>query len=170
VAVEVVGLEVQQDGDARPQQLHVLQLEARQLGDDPFRRSDHAVERAEGEADVPRDGRTEHRAEERARRRLAVRPGHADERVREDPRRELRIAPHRNAARRRRRDERRLVRDAAALDERADAVEQREVAVVPERPVRLPHLDAPPPERVGGRAPLTGEPDDEHPLGDHRSR
>ena len=35
VAVEVVGLEVEQHGDARPELVDVLELEARELADDP---------------------------------------------------------------------------------------------------------------------------------------
>ena len=37
VAVEVVGLEVEQDGDARAERLDVLELERRELADDPAR-------------------------------------------------------------------------------------------------------------------------------------
>src|SRR5581483_9280269 len=95
---EVVGLDVEQDGDTRPQLVHVLELEARQLADDPAVGGEQPVERAQRPPDVAGDRRLaavrpEHRPEELARRRLAVRPGHAQERLLQDPEAELDLAP-----------------------------------------------------------------------------
>ena len=80
VTVEVVGLEVEQHRDVAGQLVHVLELERRQLADDPL----HRLERRQRRADVARhrdvaSRGTEDRAEQLGRRGLAVRPGDADE-------------------------------------------------------------------------------------------
>ena len=56
VAVEVVGLEVEQHRDAWAEAVNVLELKARQLADDPVVVSDRAVEAGERTADVAGDG------------------------------------------------------------------------------------------------------------------
>ena len=53
--VDVVGLDVEEDGDARPKLVDVLELEAGQLADHPVVRREESVERGERPADVPRD-------------------------------------------------------------------------------------------------------------------
>jgi hypothetical protein len=68
VAVEVIGLQVEEDADARPKRLDVLELEARELADDPHVGGRHPVERGERTADVSGNldrpsGDTEDRAE-----------------------------------------------------------------------------------------------------------
>src|SRR4051812_31067952 len=84
VAVEVGGLEGQEHGDLELQLVDVLELEGRELADDPrVVRRLHARQRT---PDVAGDrdrasGGTEDRAEELHGRRLAVRPGDADERA-----------------------------------------------------------------------------------------
>ena len=55
VAVEVVGLEVEQHGDARTERLDVLELERRELADDPGGRVAGADEADERSADVAGD-------------------------------------------------------------------------------------------------------------------
>src|SRR4029077_3482911 len=87
VTVQVVGLEVEEDANARLQQLDVLELEGRELADDPGVVGDRAYERGERPADVAGDldgtaRRAEDRAQELGCRRLPVRARHPDERVR----------------------------------------------------------------------------------------
>src|SRR2546423_636061 len=66
VAVEMVGLEVQQHGDLASQLVHVLELEAGKLADDPGARLDLAVELGQCAAHVSGDRRARHRAQELA--------------------------------------------------------------------------------------------------------
>ena len=125
VAVEVVGLEIEEDADARLQRMHVLELERGELADDPRVVGDRADERRQRATDVAGDldrppGGTEDRAEELARGRLAVRPRDAEDRVREEPRAELDLAPHGDGALARARDEQRLARDSRALHDEID--------------------------------------------------
>ena len=84
VPVEMVGLEVEEEGDVTRERVDVLELEARELAHDP--RAVRRRERGVGErpADVAGnlDGTAcgaEDRAEQLGRRRLAVRAGDADE-------------------------------------------------------------------------------------------
>ena len=84
VPVEVVGLEVEKDGDVAGERVDVLELEARELADDP--RARVGLLRCVGErpADVAGNLRgaivgAEDRAEQLGRRRLPVRARHADE-------------------------------------------------------------------------------------------
>jgi hypothetical protein len=117
VAVEVVGLEVEQHGGSRPELVDVLELERGHLADDAGARSDLAVELAERPPDVPCNRGAEHRAEQFARRRLAVRAGDRDDvDVRQQAVAELDLAPHRNAAGPRGPHGRRLARHSRALD------------------------------------------------------
>src|SRR5580765_8203576 len=72
VTVEVVRLEVEEDTDARAEAMHVLQLKARKLADDPGVLVDCAVQRGDRTADVPGNGhgpigRAEDRAQQLAR-------------------------------------------------------------------------------------------------------
>ena len=115
VPVEVVGLEVEEDGDVAGERVDVLELEARELADDPGVRRRDLRRRRQRPADVAGDldgpaGGAEDRAEQLGRRRLAVRPRDADRarRRREQPVAELDLAPERDAARARAGDERRL--------------------------------------------------------------
>src|SRR5439155_24825806 len=98
VAVEVVRLEVEQHRNLTGELVHVFELEARELTDDPRARFDLAVELGQRAADVAGDRRLQHHAEELAGRRLAVRPGYADEPWPQQPVAELDLAPDRNAA------------------------------------------------------------------------
>ena len=84
VPVEVVRLEVEEHRDPRAELVDVLELEARQLADDPGlgRRVDPRVARGR-RCRQRRPRPREHRAEPLGRRRLAVRPRHADDRVRQ---------------------------------------------------------------------------------------
>ena len=127
--VEMIGLEVEQDGDARAETVDVLELKARQLADDPRIRGERAVEARQRSAYVPghRDrfaGCPEHRAEQLARGRLSVRAGDADEGVGEQAETELDFAPDRNAARARSLRQRRVSRHTRALDQQLDVVQQ----------------------------------------------
>ncbi len=120
VAVEMVGLEVEQHGDPRPQELDVLELERGELADDPCVVFDLSCERRQRPADVPGDldrpaGGAKHRTQELARRRLSVRTRHAEDRVSEQPCAELDLAPDGNAEGSSPRDQRRLPRNARAL-------------------------------------------------------
>ena len=100
VAVDVVRLEVEQHGDARPQRLDVLELERRELAHDPGVR--RGTRRRATSADgrccrPPRPGRpaaSKIGAEQRRRRRLPVRAGDAEDRVGEQPRAELDLGDH----------------------------------------------------------------------------
>ena len=150
--VEVIGLEVQQNGDPRPELVDVLELERGQLADDELLGLDLAVQLCERAPDIPGDGRAEDEAEPLRRRRLAVRAGDAQDRVREQPRGELDLAPDWQPAAPRLDDERRLTRHARALDEDPDPVEQRELAVVAELAVGTHDLHPATLERGRGRA------------------
>ena len=86
VAVKVVGLEVEEDGDVARELMDVLELEARELADDPGPGLDRGRDADERPADVACDldgatGGAEDRAEQLGRRRLAVGAGHAEERI-----------------------------------------------------------------------------------------
>jgi hypothetical protein len=74
---------------------------------------------------------------------------------------ELDLAPDGRPARPRRQHERPLARDPRALDEHVDAVEQREVVLVPEQPVGPNDLHPPRLQRLGGRDARAGESVDE---------
>ena len=164
VPVEMVGLQVEQHRDPGPEAVDVLELEARELADDPVVRRDVADELAERSADVPGGTRAEHRAEQLGRRRLAVRARHADDRVREQPRRQLDLAPDGDPTLARRHDERRFARNAGALDQHVDAVEQGEILVVAERPVRRRRPPSHPPRARPARPARAREAEDERPL------
>jgi hypothetical protein len=174
VAVEVVRLQVQEHADARSQLVHVLELERRELDDEP--RVRRRSERGERAADVPCDldglgGSAEHRTDELHRRRLAVRAGDADERVREQARAELDLAPDRDAARARGRRQGGVAGDAGALDEHVDAVEHRGVGIVSEAAIGDDDLHPALLERRLRRLARAGEPHDErllHQIGNCR--
>jgi len=104
VTVEVVRLDVEQHRHAGPQAVHVLQLKARELTDDPGLLVERAVEARQRPADVPGNGdglarSAEHGAEELARRRLPVRSRNPDEGVAEQAKAELDLAPDRDPTR-----------------------------------------------------------------------
>ena len=129
MTIEVFRFEVEQHGNARAQAVHVLELEARQLADDPCVLFERTVEARQRPADVAGDGdrrarRAEHRAQQLSGRRLAVRSCDPDDRVSKQAEAELDLAPDRNPARTRSRCERRLPGHARALDEQLDVVQQ----------------------------------------------
>jgi hypothetical protein len=129
VTVEMIGLEVQQDRNAWAQPMDVLELEARQLAHNPGVPVECAVEARQRTADVARDRDrpavgTEHRAEQLARRRLAVRAGDADERVPQQAKAELDLAPDRDSTDPCSRHQGRCPGHARALDQQLDAVQQ----------------------------------------------
>ena len=160
VPVEVVGLEVEQHRDLAGELVHVLELEARKLADDPRARLDLPVELGQCAADVSRHGSAEHGAEQLAGRRLAVRARDAEQSRTQEPVRELDLAPDLDPAPLGFRHERSLPRDARALYEHVDAVEQAEVTVVPELPVGREHLH-PAPRECRNRS-LSGPSEPEH--------
>jgi hypothetical protein len=130
VPVEMVRCDVEEDGDARPQLVDVLELEARQLADDPRVGGDRSVQPGQRPADVAGDGDLSPRgakdlAQELARRRLAVRPGDAQQRVGEDPEAQLDLAPHRDVPGARGGHEGYLARDTGALDQQVHVVDER---------------------------------------------
>ncbi len=162
VAIEVIGLEVQQDGDARPERVDVLELEARQLANDPVSRSDGSDELAQRGADVAGRPRAQHRAEQLRCGRLPVRAGDPDDRVREQARRELDLAPDRDPSLSRPGDERCLAGHTGALDERVDTVEEIEIGVVSERSVGGDDRNAVRLERRLRRPPRARQAEHEH--------
>ena len=186
VPVEVVGLQVEQDGDVARERVDVLELEARELADDPRVFPGHQGGVGERATDVARDqdvpvGGAEDRAEQLGRRRLPVGAGDADEACAcgQQPIAELDLAPDGNAARARTADERRLGRNARALDDQFDSLEQRLLlrsesefdaeAVEPAgvdvgRAVRRDDLNAARGERSRCREARPREPDDERPA------
>ncbi len=128
VPVEMVGLEVEQDADARPERVHVLELERGELEHEPG--AVRRLEPADRCADVAGDldgyaAGTEDLADELGGRRLAVRAGDADDRARrEEPRAQLDLAPHRESGRPRSADERRLAGHPRALHQHVGAIER----------------------------------------------
>ena len=130
VAVEMIRLEIEQHRDAAVERADVLELERRELADDPRVVGHVADETREWAADVAGDlgwhpGSVEHGAEQRGRRRLAVRPGDADDRVREQAGSELDLGDDGDAELTRSHNRRRLGRDAGALDDELDTEEER---------------------------------------------
>ena len=130
--VEVIGLEVEQDGDVAGERMDILELEARELADDPrvfrggFGRVGESAADVSGDFDGPSRG-AEDRAQQLGRRRLAVGAGDADETCarRQQPVAELDLAPDRDAVRVRAGDERRLRRHSRTLDQQIHPFEQR---------------------------------------------
>jgi hypothetical protein len=125
----VVRREVEEDSDPRSKLLDVLELEARELADDPGVLGKRAVEARQRAADVPRhghrrSGRAKHRAEELARGRLPVRSGDAEDRVGEETRAELDLAPDGQPTLARGGRERGLRWNTRAFDEQVHAVEK----------------------------------------------
>ena len=132
VAVDVIRLQVEQDCDPRLQRLDILELERRQLTEDPGVVGDAPDKRRERPTDVAGNlrrpsGGVEHRSEQRGRRRLPVRAGDPDQRVREESRAQLDLAQNWNATRPRAHHQRAITRDAWALDHGVDSPEQRVV-------------------------------------------
>ncbi len=130
VPIEMIRRDVEQHRGLRRELERVFELERRCLADDRRARLDRLDERAERGADVAGDGDRQAGlamdvADQLRRRRLAVRAGHGDELVLKQPPGELQLAEHRNPALARRFNDRRLRRNARALHERADVVEQR---------------------------------------------
>ena len=170
VPVEMVRLEVEEDGDVAGERVDVLELEARQLADDPCVVAGGLGRVGESATDVSGDldrapGGTEHRAEQLGCGRLPVRAGDADQprAGRQQPVAELDLAPDRDAARARADDERRLRRYARALDDEIHPFEQRlllrsesefdaevcePAGIDVERPVGADDVDAAPRERT----------------------
>ena len=159
VAVEVVRLEVQENGDLAGELVDVFELEARELADDPGPRLDLAVEVGQRAADVPGDRCLQHDAEQLAGGRLAVRPRYAEDPGRQQAVAELDLAPDRYPAALGLGDERNLAWNSGALDEHVGAVEQRQVAVVPELTVGANDVHSAPLQRRRGRLPRAREPE-----------
>ncbi len=89
VAIEMIGLEVEQDRDARTQRLDILELERGELAHDPRVGRDGTHQGRERPPDIPGDLdrtaiRSEHLSEELRRRRLPVGSGDAENRVFEE--------------------------------------------------------------------------------------
>ena len=160
--VEVVRLEVEQNGDPGPKLVDVLELEARELADDPLVGLDLADQLAE---------RTCRRSRPSAAPSIApsssvvvvfpfvpVTPtiGFGSSRARE-----LDLAPDRDPTFARRDDERRLARHTGALHEHVDTVQQAEIRVVAERTVGGDDLRAFRLERRLRRQPRAREPEHE---------
>ena len=131
VAVEVVGLEVEQDGDVARERVHVLELEARELADDGGAGLDlqrDVRERRARRCRRPRRRRPAARKiarEQLGRRRLAVRARDPDQRVAgQQPVAELDLAPDAGSRGPRRRGERRVRRDTRAFHDELDTVQQ----------------------------------------------
>src|ERR671922_119351 len=177
VAIEMVGLEVQEDGDSRPELVDVLELEARELADDPASAVD-AVQLRQRATDVAGDQRAEHDSEQLARRRLPVRARDPEDRVREHPRAELDFAPDGDAALSRGGDERCLGRHPGALDQDVDSLQQRgllgsevnfdtSLGEPPDldvlRPVDGDHAIAPPGQSLRRRQARASEPEHQRP-------
>ena len=124
VAVQMVRGDVEENGDVRPKVVDVLELEARELADDP---AAAVLRLGERPADVPGHRRAEHLAEERRSRRLPVRAGDADDRRREQPRAELDLAPDREPAAACGGHEGRLARNSGALHQQVHVLDERGV-------------------------------------------
>jgi len=130
VAVEVVGLEVEQHRDVAAEVVHVLQREARELADDPCAGCDLQRDLAERRVFVPgQDGvaasRLEHRAEETHRGGLPFRPRDAQQGIPgQEPVAELDLAPDRDSAGARGRDGRRPARHTWALHDHVHVLQQ----------------------------------------------
>jgi hypothetical protein len=148
-SIEVVRLEVQQHRDLAGELVHVLQLERRQLTDDPLRR----LHRRQRTADIAGDDdgsprSAENRAQQLHGRRLAVRSRDSDEAAAGlEAVAELDLAPHRDLPCAGLRHERVLAGHARALHEEADAAEQGRVVIVSELGVGDDDVDAPIGER-----------------------
>ena len=181
VPVEMVRRQVDEAPDPRPELLHPLELEARHLGD---RHVGVAADGGDqGRAEVAADEGTSARPCERetheARgRALAVRAGDGDHGARKKRRRHLDLAPHRKAAPKRGREQRRLARHPGAGDDEVHAGEQLgaflaepELDVLPlarldpqrfrRTPVGHPHPDTTGGEHPGDRLAGALEPQDE---------
>src|SRR5205823_9554272 len=120
--------------------VHVLELEAGELADDPGARLDLAVELGQCAAHVSGDRRARHRAQELASRRLSVRAGDADQLRLQEAKAQLDLAPDRDATSLGLDNELRLPRDPGALDQYLDAVEQGQITVVADLAVGCGHL------------------------------
>ena len=145
VAVEVVGLEVQQDRRLGRERQRVLELEGGRLADDGRAVQVLAGQRRVGGPDVADDpdrlpGRPVDRAEQLDGRRLAVRARHRDRLGVDEPPRELELAHDRDAPPPRLGDHRRLRGDAGGLHDRGDPVELRQAVRADHRRDALGHL------------------------------
>ncbi len=185
MTVDVVGLEVEQHGDARPKRLYVLELEGGELAHDPRVLGNRADEARERPADVPRHfggnaRRGEDGAEQRGRRRLPVRAGDPENGVLEQAGAQLDLGDDRDTALPRRCYDRRVRRHARALDEEVDAVHELDAVAAQDdadacclEPGRIDllgaivgdHLHTSVAQHLCRRPPRAREADDEHPAG-----
>ncbi len=182
--VEVIRLEVEQHCDPRAELVDPLELETRELADDPGLRGELAVELAERPADVARDrdllaGGLEDRTEELGCRRLPVRAGHAQDGVRQQARAELDLAPDGHIALAGGLDELRVLRHSRALDDELNLVQDSKVVLAASHldarvreslgvhlgAIDADHLDRPPSQCERSRPPGAGEPQHEHAIG-----
>ncbi len=163
VPIEMVGLEVEQHRDLARQVVDVLELERRELADNPLGRLD----RRQRPADVPSDrdvssGSAKHRPEQLDRRRLPVRARDTDEpRFGKELVAELDLAPDRDPTLTRSLHENVLARHARALDDELDAVEGRRVVVVSEPAIGGRDRDGSSRERRRGSPARAREPENE---------
>ena len=119
VPVEMIGSEIQQHADFRPECFDRLELEAADLGYRDGVSVEASTQREQRSSNVAADqrrnvGRLQNVRDERRRRGLAVRAGDRDELASQKSPRQLYFAPHRNSLRRAR------VRETAASPERRD--------------------------------------------------
>ena len=125
MAVEVVGLEIEEHADMRAKRLDILELKGRELADDPGLGRDRPHQGREWSADVACHldlpvVRAKDLPQELARRRLAVGAGDAEDGIREQACPQLDLAPYGDVARPRARDEQRLTRHPRALHDEID--------------------------------------------------
>ena len=130
VTVEVIRLEVHEDGDTWMEDLHVVELEHADLAHDPGVVGDLTDERAQCATDVPghldgTTGRPQDLAEKCRRRGLPVRPGDGEDRIREEPGAELELVPDRDTACSGTRDQGRVGPDSGTLHDQIDPLQQR---------------------------------------------
>src|SRR5712692_1087457 len=151
----MIWLEVEEHGDLEREVVHVLELERRELADDP--RVLGGVHAAQRPPDVPCDDDlascgAKDRAEQLAGRRLPLRARDADEQARaKQPIAELDLGPDGNPAPARLLHKRALAWYARVLHEHVDAVEQGKILLVAQARVDLYDLHAVTLERRRGR-------------------
>jgi len=183
MAVEVVGLHVEQHRSLGREVQRVLELEGARLADDHRLRRQRPGEAAHRGADVPGDRDRPARlavdvAEQLDRRRLAVRARDGDELVGQQAPAQLELAEDRDAALAGGRDDRRLARHAGRLHDRPRMRQEREpvgphVGLEPVRYVGAARIDGHDPlaarqQRAPGGDPRAREPDDEPGAGGQR--
>jgi hypothetical protein len=146
VAVQVIGRDVQETRDARPEALDPLELEARHLRDRDLRGDVHGGDQRH--AEVPARERApsralEREADEARRRALPVRPGDGHDRAGEQLEGELDLAADGDAATHGSGEERRVARHAGARHDEIDAGEEPRAVVAERRSTPAGAADVP---------------------------